>query len=74
MATRRYMADAESADFEVTEAVGASTASKNIELTVDWDQLASDGLDPNQARLLVLNQLQHIASYIEQTGKNNVVA
>ncbi len=74
MATRRYMADAQSKMHQVTEAVGASTVSKNIEVTIDWDQLAADGLEKNAARLVVVNQLQQIAEYIEQTGKNNVAA
>jgi hypothetical protein len=35
MATRRYMINAGEVQNQVTEAVGAATATKNIELTVD---------------------------------------
>lgn len=74
MATRRYMATAQSRPDEITEAVGAAVASKHIEVTVDWDALLAAGLEKNQARLKVIQQLQQIAEYIEKRGKRNVVA
>lgn len=74
MATRRYMADPQEVAYQVTEAAGAATASKRIELTVDWDTLATDGLGNQQARLLVIAALMSMAEYIEQTGKLNVKA
>ena len=74
MATRRYMANPTEATFQVTEAAGSATASKRIELTVDWDSLASDGLSGQAARLSVTNALYAMIEYIEQTGKFNVKA
>lgn len=74
MATRRYMANPQDKMFEITEATGSATASKRIELTVDWDSLASDGLSGQAARLAVLNQLYKMIEYIEETGKYNVKA
>lgn len=74
MATRRYMANPEDASFQVTEAAGSATASKRIELTVDWDTLATDGLSGQAARLSVVNALYKFIEYIEQTGKTNVKA
>lgn len=74
MATRRYMANPQDAAFQVTEAVGAATVSKRVELTVDWDALTTDGLSGQLARLEVLSALEQITEYIENTGKFNVVA
>jgi hypothetical protein len=74
MATRRYMANPEEASYQVTEAAGAATASKRIELTVDWDTLASDGLSGQAARLAAINACYKFIEYIEQTGKVNVKA
>ncbi len=74
MATRRYMTHAQSNMSQITEAVGAATVTKNIEVTVDWDQLNADGISKNGSRLAVANGLRQIAEYIEQTGKTNVKA
>ena len=74
MATRRYMVNPQDSPHGVTEAVGAATVTKRIELTVDWDTLASDGLSGQQARLQVMAALQKMADYIETLGKYNVVA
>lgn len=74
MATKRYMANPSEAAFQVTEATGSATASKRIELTVDWDTLASDGLSGQNARLATINALYAMIEYIEQTGKFNAKA
>lgn len=74
MATRRYMANAEDNDHTITEAAGSATASKSIELTVDWDGLASQGLSGQAARNKVIDQLTNMCNYIETSGKYNVVA
>lgn len=74
MATRRYMCNPEDNDHTVTEAAGAAVVSKNIEVTIDWDGLASAGLSGQQARMQALAALEKIACYIETLGKYNVVA
>ena len=76
MATRRYMINPEEAAFQVTETTGSAVASKNIELTVDWDGLAAltPAMSGQQARLNVINGLYKMIEYIEQTGKFNVKA
>lgn len=76
MATRRYMTNPEEATFQITEATGSAVASKNIELTVDWDGLAAltPAMSGQQARLQVINGLYRMIEYIEQTGKFNVKA
>lgn len=74
MATRRYSINPEDSDHAITEAAGAVVVTKNIELTVDWDGLATAGLSGQQARLQVLAALERIANYIETSGKYNVVA
>ena len=74
MATRRYSINPEDHDHAVTDAVGAATATKNIELTVDWDNLAALGLSGQHARLQVLAALERLHAYIETSGKFNVAA
>lgn len=74
MATRRYMANPTETAYLVTEAVGSATVTKRIELTVDWDTLATDGLSGQAARLMVVNALYAMIEYIEQSGKFNVKA
>ena len=74
MATRRYSINPEDQDHAVTDVVGAATAAKNIELTVDWDNLALLGLSGQQARLQVLAALERLHAYIESSGKFNVAA
>ncbi|NOV24162.1 hypothetical protein E5S69_11630 [Cupriavidus necator] len=72
MATRRYSINPEDSDHQITDAVGAATATKNIELTVDWDTLRSAGLSEPQARMQVLAALERLHAYIETTGKYSV--
>jgi hypothetical protein len=74
MATRRYSINPEDPDHAVTDVVGAATVAKNIELTVDWDNLTTLGLSGQQARLQVLAALQRLHAYIESSGKFNVAA
>lgn len=73
MATRLYQKNPQDAAFQVTEGAGSATT-KRVELTVDWDTLASDGLSGQQARMQVVNTLYQFIEYIEQTGKFNVKA
>jgi hypothetical protein len=44
MATRRYMLNKGETEFQVTEAVGAATVTKNVELTVDFDAPAGQAV------------------------------
>ena len=74
MATRRYSINPEDQDHAVTDVAGSATAAKNIELTVDWDNLATLGLSGQQARLQVLAALERLHAYIESSGKFNVAA
>lgn len=73
MATRLYRCNPQDNDHTVTELAGAATTSR-IELTVDWDTLASDGLSGQQARMQVQMALDKIYAYIETLGKYNVKA
>ena len=73
MATRIYQTNPQDATFQITEAAGSATT-KRIELTVDWDTIATDGLSGQQARMQVINALYRMAEYIEQSGKFNVKA
>lgn len=74
MATRRYSINPQDTASQVTEAAGAAIVTKFIEVTVDWDSLAA--LTPTmrgpQARLHVLQALQEVVEYIEETGKYNL--
>ncbi|HEX4329450.1 MAG TPA: hypothetical protein VH105_21865 [Burkholderiales bacterium] len=74
MATRRYSINPEDSDHGVTDVAGSATATKNIELTVDWDNLTALGLSGQQARLQVLAALQRLHAYIESSGKFSVAA
>lgn len=65
MATRRYAVNPQDADFQVTDAVGAATVSKAIELTVDFDALATAGLSDVQVKLQVKMALDKLYNYIE---------
>lgn len=73
MATRKYGVNAQDKPQDVTEAAGSATT-KRVEVTVDWDSMASDGLSGQQARLQVTLAFQKVLDYIETTGKFNVVA
>jgi hypothetical protein len=68
------MANPQEAAYQVTESAGIAVTTKRVELTVDWDTLATDGLSNQQARLCVINNLYAMIEYIEQTGKLNVKA
>lgn len=63
MATRRYGADVDATLEQVTEAVGAATAAKNVELTVDLssaivnDNGATRTISKNEV-LLILEQFE----------------
>lgn len=67
MATRRYSINPQDADFQVTEAVGAATATKSIELTVDFDGMIafSPSMTGTQAKMQVLQALEKLHAYIE---------
>lgn len=73
MATRLYRCNPQDNDHTVTELAGAATTAR-IELTVDWDSLATDLLSGQQARMQVMMALEKIAAYIETLGKYNVKA
>jgi hypothetical protein len=60
MATRRYMLNKGETFTGVTEAVGAATVTKNIELTVDFDAPASEKLTKAE----VLRALDNFKEYI----------
>lgn len=70
MATRRYMINAGERDFEITEAVGAATVTKNIELTVDFDALIAltPSLTGTQARLQVAQAVRALAERIASSN------
>lgn len=68
------MANPEDNDHQITEAVGSATASKNIEVTIDWDTMISEGLSGQLARNRALDALRKIEAYIEGAGKFNVNA
>ena len=74
MATRLYSLNPQDNDHQVTEAAGSATVSKRIELTVDWDSMASDGLSGQAARRSVIDALTNFCNYLETTGKYNVKA
>ena len=73
MATRLYSANPQDMDHAVTAAAGLATT-KRVELTIDWDSMASDGLSGQQARLQVMMTLEKMMSFIETTDKFNVKA
>jgi len=73
MATRKYGCNPEDNDHTVTESAGSATT-KRIEVTIDWDSLATDGLSGQQARRAAIDQLTNIVNYIETSGKYNVNA
>ena len=52
---------------------GAATTAR-VEITIDWDTLATDGLSGQQARMQAMLALEKIAAYIETLGKYNVKA
>jgi hypothetical protein len=73
MATRLYQTNPQDAMFQITASTGSATT-KRVELTVDWDTLATDGLSGQQARMQVVNALYRLIEYIEQADKFNVKA
>lgn len=60
MATRRYMLNKGETFVGVTEAVGAATVTKNIELTVDFDAPSGEKLTKSE----VLQALGRFEEYI----------
>ncbi len=67
MATRRWMINPQEKVSQITEAVGAATASKSIELTVDFDAIsAATGAGPyaTKAKMLVLDALEKLKERI----------
>lgn len=60
MATRRYMLNKGETFVGVTEAVGAATVTKNIELTVDFDAPAGQTVTKAE----VLRAIDHFKEYI----------
>lgn len=73
MSTRLYRCNPQDNDHTVTELAGSATTAR-IEVTVDWDTLATDGLSGQQARMQALQALEKISAYIETLGKYNVKA
>jgi hypothetical protein len=61
MATRRYSLNPGDNEYQVTEAVGAATATKAIELTVDL-AVVTDANDKGKEAVLIA--LQDIENYI----------
>lgn len=68
MATRLYRCNPQSGDHDVTALAGSATTAR-IELTVDWDSLATDLLSGQQARLQVKMALDKIYNFIETLDK-----
>ena len=73
MATRLYQTNPQDKMQDIVAGAGSATT-KRIELTVDWDSMASDGLSGQQARMQTINALYRMIEYIEQTDKFNVKA
>ena len=73
MATRLYQMNPQDNDHTIVEGAGSATT-KRIEITIDWDTMASDGLSGQQARMQVLLALEEFAAYLETSGKYNVKA
>ena len=69
MATRLYRCNPQDNDHTVTELAGSATTAR-IELTIDWDTLASDGLSGQQARLHgTLRQIALAGRLVERDGE-----
>lgn len=73
MATRKYRCNPQDNHHTVTELAGSATVAR-IEVTIDWDTMATDGLSGQQARLQTVMALQKIIDYIEARGKYVVKA
>lgn len=73
MATRKYSCNPQDMDHAVVGAAGAATTAR-IEMTVDWDTMATDGLSGQQARLQVKMAMDKIYNFIETLDKFNVKA
>lgn len=73
MATRLYPCNPQDMDHAIVETAGAATT-KRVEVTIDWDTLATDGLSGQQARMQVWLAFEKIMNYIETSGKFNVKA
>jgi UDP-N-acetylmuramoylalanine-D-glutamate ligase len=66
MATRRWSLNPQDADYQTTEAVGAATVTKIIELTVDFDALTAAGITGTQGKTAVLDSLEKMHAYINK--------
>lgn len=64
MATRRYMVNVGENAYQVTEAVGLATVSKNIELTVDFDAAIPGNPGAKPTREDVLVALEEFRDYV----------
>jgi hypothetical protein len=73
MATRKYSCNPEDNDHAIGDTTGSATT-KYVELTVDWDSMASAGISGQQARMQVELALERIMAYIETAGKYNAAA
>lgn len=73
MATRLYRSNPQDNDHTVTALAGAATTAR-IEVTIDWDTLATDGLSGQQARLQATMALEKIICFIETLDKYQVKA
>jgi hypothetical protein len=73
MATRLYRCNPQDNDHTVTALAGSATTAR-IELTVDWDTMATDGLSGQQARLQTTLALEKIIAFIETLDKYQVKA
>lgn len=76
MATRRYMGNAGDSLETITEAVGAATASKTVELTIDFATSAvTEGASTRAIKKLeVLVILNLFEQYILRDTSNNWVS
>lgn len=63
MATRRFSIHPSDTEFQVTEAVGAATATKSIELTVDLANVLEGNTKPI-SKVQVLLALEKLHNYV----------
>ena len=68
MATRRFMVNIGENAYNVTEAAGLATVSKNIELTVDFDASVPGNPTGKVSREDVIQALAELEDYIMRDG------
>jgi hypothetical protein len=73
MATRLYRCNPQDNDHTVTATTGSATTAR-VEITIDWDSLATDGLSGQQARLQAKMAMDKVYAYIETLDKYQVKA